>query len=412
MKPDAYAALRIPDYRRFLGMRLLTTLAIQIMSVSVGYLIYELTNSKLMLGYIGLAEAVPAVSASLFAGHFIDKYNRRNILLACLSILVLSTVTLFFLVYQKDQLSTAFLITGIFSVIVVTGINRAFYSPTNFALLHQLVGKENLSNAIAWNSSTWEIASITGLGLGGLLYGFAGVRWAFGAMVILMLGGLMLAIFIKPLPQTSVNEQEPMLSRIKEGLHFVFTSKMLLPALALDLFAVLFGGAVAMLPVYAKDILQVGPEGLGILRASMSIGAILMAFIIAHRPLGKGAGRLMLLSVAAFGICIILFGISTSFWLSFICLFFAGVFDAISVNLRSSLVQLQTPDHMKGRVMSVNSIFITSSNEIGAFESGLAASMMGTVPSVIFGGCMTLLIVGITWWKAPALREYDLTSNN
>lgn len=411
MKSDAYAALRIPDYRRFLGMRLTTTLSIQIMSVSVGYLIYELTNSKLMLGYIGLAEAAPSICTSLFAGHLIDKHNRRTILIRCLSVLVLCAATLFLLVWQKDQLPTPILITGIFSVIIVTGIARAFYSPTNFALLPQIVEKEHLSNAIAWNSSAWEIASITGLGLGGIIYGFAGVRWAFGAMALLMLGGLLLSVFIKRQPTPEFNEREPVTSRIKEGLRFVFSSKLLLPALALDLFAVLFGGAVAMLPVFAKDILQVGPEGLGVLRASMSIGAILMAFLIAHHPLGKGAGRLMLYSVAAFGICIIIFGISTSFWLSFTCLFFAGMFDAVSVNLRSSLVQLQTPDHMKGRVSSVNSIFLTSSNELGAFESGLAASLMGTVPSVIFGGCMTLLIVGFTWWKAPALRDYDMNHN-
>lgn len=408
MKPDAYAALRIPDYQRFLGMRLMTTLSIQIMSVCVGYLMYDLTNSKLMLGYIGLAEAVPSISTSLFAGHIIDKYNRKNILMRCLVVLLCCSLALFMLVWNHDQLPVNLLITGIFSVIVVTGVARAFYSPTNFSMLPQLVPKENLSNAISWNSSVWEVASITGLGLGGLLYGFAGVSWAFGTMALLMTIGLMLGSMIGKPPDPAFDHKEPVMDRIREGLRFVFNSKLLLPALALDMFAVLFGGAVALLPVYAKDILQVGPEGLGILRAAMSIGAIITAFIIAHRPLKQGAGKAMLLSVGGFGVCIILFGTSTYFWWSFVCLFFAGVFDEVSVFLRASLIQLQTPDHMKGRVSSVNSIFLTSSNELGAFESGLAASLMGTVPSVIFGGCMTILIVGYTWFKAPALKDYNL----
>ncbi len=404
---DAYAALRIPDYRRFLAMRMMTTLAIQIMSVSVGYFVYDLTGNPLMLGLIGLAEAIPAISISLWAGHLADKYNRRNILIGCILVLFLCSLALLTLASFRDSLPKATLLAGIYAVIFCTGIARGFFSPTNFAFMPQLVGKKLLPNAITWNSSTWEVASITGLGLGGILYGFAGVTNTFAVMSGLCLMALIFLLQVAPRPVPPADHSEPALARIREGLRFVFSNQLLVSAIALDLFAVLFGGAVALLPVFAKDILKVGPEGLGILRAAMSIGAILMAFFIAHRPLGRGAGKLMLACVAGFGGCIIGFGLSTHFWLSFFFLFMAGVLDAVSVNIRMSLMQHLTPEHMKGRVSSVNSIFVTSSNEIGAFESGLAAKLMGTVPSVVFGGTMTILIVLFTWWKAPKLRKMD-----
>ena len=407
-KPDAYAALRIPDYRRFLAMRLMMTLSVQIMSVSVGYFVYDLTGSPFKLGLIGLAEAIPAIGISLWAGHLADKYNRRNILVGCVAVLLLCSVALLVLVLNRERMSPGLLLAGIYSVIFCTGLARGFFSPTNFAFLPQLVDKTLLRNAITWNSSTWEVASITGLGLGGLLYGFAGVPVAFATMAGLCLLALIFLLQIAPRPVPPADHTEPAWVRIRAGLNFVFGNQVIIGAIALDLFAVLFGGAVALLPVFAKDILKVGPEGLGILRAAMSVGAILTAFALAHRPLGAGAGKLMLACVAGFGMCIIGFGLSQWFWLSFFFLFLAGVFDEVSVFVRSSLIQLQTPDHMKGRVSSVNSIFITSSNEIGAFESGLAASLLGTVPSVLFGGLMTLAVVGVAWWKAPKLREFDM----
>jgi MFS family permease len=406
---DAYAALRIPDYRLFLGMRLVMTLANQIMSVSVGYFIYDLTGDPLALGMLGLTEALPAIGVSLYAGHIADKRSRRNILLGCIGLLLCCSAALFALANQREVLPKPLLLTGIYTVIFFTGIGRGFFSPTNFAFLPQLVDRQTLPNAIAWNSSTWEVASITGLGLGGLLYGFFGVTSTFAVMCGLCLLGLVLLLQIAPRPVPPVERMEPALTRIKEGLGFVFGNQLIIAAIALDLFAVLFGGAVALLPVFAKDILQVGPQGLGILRAAMSVGAILTALVIAHRPLGAGAGRQMLACVAGFGVCIIVFGLSKFFWLSFACLFFAGVFDEVSVYIRASLVQRLTPDRLKGRVSSVNSIFITSSNEIGAFESGLAAKLMGIVPSVVFGGCMTILIVAFTWWRAPKLRDLDFS---
>ena len=407
-KPDAYAALRIPDYRRFLAMRLMMALSVQIMSVSVGYFVYDLTGDPLKLGLIGLTEAIPAIGISLWAGHLADKYNRRNILVGCVAVLLMCSAALLLLVLNREQMSPGLLLAGIYSVIFCTGLARGFFSPTNFAFLPQLVDKERLQNAIAWNSSTWQMASITGLGLGGVLYGFLGAHAAFVAMTGLGTLALMFVLQIAPRPVPPTDHMESALVRIRAGLRFVFQNQLIVGAIALDLFAVLFGGAVALLPVFAKDILKVGPEGLGVLRMAMAFGAFPMGFLLAYRPLGAGAGRLMLACVAGFGLCMIGFGMSKIFWLSFLFLFLAGVFDEVSVFVRANLIQLKTPDNMKGRVSSVNSIFITSSNEIGAFESGLAASLLGTVPSVLFGGLMTLAVVGVAWWKAPKLREFDM----
>jgi len=407
---DAYAALRILDYRRFLSMRLMMTLAIQIMSVSVGYFVYDLTGDPWKLGLIGLAEAIPAICISLWAGHLADKYNRRNILVGCVLLLLACSIALMVLVAYRTHFAQPAILTGIYSVIFCTGIARGFFSPTNFAFLPQLVGRELLPNAITWNSSTWSIASITGLGLGGMLYGFAGVEVTFATMTGLCVLALLFLLQIAPRPVPVADHSETALVRIEAGLRFVFSNQLIIGAIALDLFAVLFGGAVALLPVFAKDILNVGPEGLGILRMAMSVGEIVMGLLLLRFPLRQHAGRVLLACVAGFGLCIIGFGLSTYFWLSFFFLFLAGMFDEVSVVIRSSLIQFQTPDHMKGRVSSVRSIFITSSNEIGAFESGLAASLLGTVPAVVFGGVMTLLVVGITWWRAPKLRALDQVS--
>jgi len=408
LKSDAYSALRIPAYRWFLAMRLTTTLSIQIMSVSVQYFVYDLTGDPLMLGFIGLAEALPAIGISLYAGHIADKYNRRNILIGCMVMLLLCSLALTSLAWMKQDLSKPLLLAGIYGVIFCTGIARGFFSPANFAFLPQLVDRKLLPNAISWNSSTWEVASITGLGLGGVLYGFGhGPDMAFSVMTVLCVLGLLCLFQIAPRPVPPADHTEPALVRIREGLRFVFSNQLIISTIALDLFAVLFGGAVALLPVFAKDILKVGPEGLGALRAAMSIGAISMAFVLAHRPPGKHAGKLLLACVAGFGLCIIGFGLSTWFWLSFACLLLAGVFDEVSVYIRSSIVQHLTPEHMKGRVSSVNTMFITSSNEIGAFESGVAASLMGTVGGVVFGGSMTLLVVFVSWWRAPKLLQLN-----
>ncbi|MFN0215276.1 MAG: MFS transporter [Saprospiraceae bacterium] len=406
-KTDPYAALRIPDYRRFLAMRLMTTLTIQIMSVSVGYYVYELTNDPLMLGFIGLAEALPAIGISLWAGHLADKYNRRNLLVGCISILLLCSMALLAVALNQNNMTISTLLSWLYGIIFCTGISRGFFSPTNFAFLPQIVDRERLQNAISWNSSTWEVASITGLGMGGLIYGYYGVAAAFGSMSVLCALALVFVLQITGREVPSFDHTETALKRIRAGLDFVFSKQVIIGSIAMDLFAVFFGGAVALIPVFAKDILNVGPEGAGLLRAAMAIGAISMAIFLAHRPLGKNAGRIMLICVAGFGLCNISFGLSTNFYLSFGVLILAGMFDEVSVFIRSALVQFQTPENMKGRVSSVSSIFITSSNELGAFESGVAARLMGTVPSVVFGGLMTIGVVGFTWWKAPKLRNYE-----
>lgn len=407
MSSDAYAALRIPDYRRFLAMRMMTTLNIQIMSVAVGYYVYELTNDPLMLGIIGLTEAIPAIFISLWAGHLADKYNRRNLLIGCISILLVCSLALLVVAINSVALGNSMVLTLLYIIIFCTGISRGFFSPANFAFLPQIVDRERLQNVISWNSSTWEVASITGLGIGGLLYGFGGVALTFAVMSALAVLALFFILQITPRPVPVFDHTETAIQRIRAGLNFVFSKQIIIGAIAMDLFAVFFGGAVALMPVFAKDILHVGPEGAGILRAMMAVGAISMAIFLAHRPLGKGAGKIMLLCVAGFGLSNILFGLSTHFILSCICMVMAGMFDEVSVFIRSGLVHFHTPENMKGRVSSVSSIFITSSNELGAFESGVAARLMGTVPSVVFGGLVTLGVVAITWWRAPKLRDYE-----
>jgi MFS family permease len=404
---SAYAALQVKDFRWFLSKRLLWTLSVQIMSVCVGYFIYEQTQDPWKLGLVGLAEAVPAISVSLWAGHIADKYDRRSILACCAILLLCCCEGLLYLVVHRVELGQEVVINGVFALIFCTGIARGFFSPTNFAFMPQLVDKDTLANAITWNSSAWEVASISGLGIGGVLYGFLGVEAAFGTMTLLVSFALVCLAMIEGKPVPPVEVMEPAWVRIKEGLRFVAGNRLIIATISLDLFAVLFGGAVALIPVYAKDILMVGPQGAASLRVAMSVGAILMAFFIAYRPPGSRAGYVLLASVAGFGLCMIGFGVSKWFWLSALFLFLAGVFDEVSVFVRSALLQFQTPANMKGRVSSVNSIFITSSNEIGAFESGTAAGLMGTVPSVVFGGCMTLLIVAAVAWRSPELRNLD-----
>jgi MFS family permease len=315
LQKDPYAALRIPDYRYFLGMRLMSTLATQIMSVAVMWYMKDLTvgadhpsGDPLMVGLIGLSEAIPAIGVSLWAGHLADKYNRRSILIGCVLTLLACALALLTLAYQSQTLGNAALISSIFMVIFVTGIARGFFSPTNFAFLPQLVGRENLSNAITWNSSTWEVASIGGLGLGGVLYGIFGVKVTFSVMAILYVMSLFFLLQIKSRPVPAGDHTEPALVRIREGLRFVFDNPLIINAIALDLFAVLFGGAVAMVPFFNDNILKAGPEWGGFLRAAMSLGAITMAFVLARLSLGKSAGRVLLYCVAGFGLCIIGFG--------------------------------------------------------------------------------------------------------
>jgi MFS family permease len=299
-------------------------------------------------------------------------------------------------------------ILPIYIVVAVSGIARAFIYPSTIALMAQMVPRQMYANSSTWNSTIWHIAAITGPAIGGLVYGFFGVRIAYSAVIFFMLFSILLLTFVKKYPVPPVTSEESLYQRLSSGIRFVFKNQILLGSMTLDMFAVLFGGAIAMLPIFAAEVLKVGPQGLGFLRSAPMVGAVIMSMLIAYRPALANAGKSLLTGVAGFGLCIILFALSKNFYLSFLLLMLSGLFDNISVIIRATAMQLITPDDMRGRVASVNSIFIGSSNEIGSFESGVAARIMGLIPSVIFGGGMTLLIVGVTARFAPLLRRLNL----
>jgi predicted MFS family arabinose efflux permease len=289
----------------------------------------------------------------------------------------------------------------------MTGIARAFSGPTSFALVSMLVPREKIPNAISWHSSSWQIAAVSGPAIGGLLYGGKGISFAFTIMVAMMTISLLTIFLIKPKPAPESIQREPMLKSIQEGFRVVWNTKEILGVLSLDLFAVFFGGATALLPYYADIILKTGPEGLGILRSAPGIGAIAVMLLINFIPMKKNQGKIMLLCVAGFGAATIVFALSGLFWLSFLALMLTGFLDGISIIVRSTILQLKTPEDMKGRVSALNSIFIISSNELGAFESGFASRLMGVVPSVVFGGLMTMGIVAYNWFRVPSVKNIE-----
>jgi MFS family permease len=403
-KHDPYAALRFPEFRYFILTRFLTTIALQIQAVVVSWKIYELTKNPLSLGLIGLSEAIPALSVALYAGYVVDKNDRRKVVFASLFLLFICSAALF--------LSTAYSFTGLvslmYAIIFISGIARGFLAPSIFTLMAQIVPREIYANSTTWNSSSWQIGAVAGPAIGGLMYGLFGATITLSVTVALLLISLFCVMAIKSKGIPIVEKRERMIDSLTEGIRFVFSNKIMLGALTLDLFAVLFGGAVALLPIFAKDILLTGPMGLGILRAAPSVGAFATMITMAYFPPMKNAGRNLLLCVAGFGVCMILFGLSTNFFLSIIILVLSGAFDSISVIVRSTIIQTMTPDNMRGRVSAVNAMFIGSSNEIGAFESGITAKWLGTVPSVVFGGAMTLFVVAYTSFKAPLLKKFSM----
>ncbi|KAA9325396.1 MFS transporter [Adhaeribacter soli] len=408
-KHDPYAALKVPEFRLYVAARWCITIALQIQAVVVGWQIYQITKDPLSLGLIGLAEAIPSIIVALYAGYIADNYNRKMIIISTISVLVFCSAALLFFTLDAGKTILAIGVLPIYLVIFLSGIARGFLGPANFSFMPQLLPhRRYYANAITWSSTTWQAASVAGPAIGGLLFGFLGITAAYAvdvALTVLALGFYLL-IKAKPLPETS--EKLSMKESLLSGIKFVFGNQLILGAISLDLFAVLFGGAVALLPIFASDILQTGPQGLGFLRAAPAIGSVLMALYLAHRPINVNAGKKMLLCVAGFGVCIILFGISRNFWFSLAMLALSGMFDSISVIIRSTLIHTFTPEYMKGRVSAVNNIFVGSSNEIGSFESGAVARLMGVVPSVVFGGCMTILVVGITALKAKKLRNLQM----
>jgi MFS family permease len=402
---DAYASLRLPAFRWYVVSLFTMTVAAQIQVIVVSWQIYAVTRNPLSLGLIGLAEALPFIGAALFAGHFADVANRQRISVSALFVLVLCGIALLaFNFGSASGFGSA--IWPFYAVIAVSGLARSFLQPARNALGAEIVGRDLYHNAISWRSSTWQAAAVIGPAAGGLLYGFGGARIAYIVQAVLMAVAFITFARIEytHTPRESIDAL-PVAESLTAGLRFVFSQPILLSALALDLFSVLLGGAEALLPVFADEILHVGPQGLGILRAAPAVGAVIMALVLAHRPPFRRAGPTLLFAVAGFAMCIIGFGLSRSFALSGFLLLLSGMFDNISVLIRSTLVQTLTPPEMLGRVSSVNSIFIGSSNEIGAFESGVAARVLGTVPAVVVGGLASLGVVGLIAAVVPKLRR-------
>lgn len=399
---EPYAALRLLNFRWFVVSLLTMTMASQVQAVVVAWQLYQITRDPLSLGLIGLAEVIPYVAVALFAGHLVDRGDRRGISIRALLVLAAAAGALFFFASGP---SLPVRIWPYYVLIGICGIARAFLQSSRSALVSEIVPREVFVNAATWRSSTWQLGTVLGPALGGLLLGQFGARVAYSlniALAAVALAG-MVAIRYRPLPRAAVSGS--IRESLAEGIEFVRRERVLLGALTLDLFAVLFGGAVALLPVFAAEILHVGAQGLGMLQAGPGIGAVCMAVYIAHRGPFERTGQTLLIVVTIFGLCMIGFALSRDFLLSLVLLVASGAADNISAVIRSTLIQVLTPTELMGRVSAVNAIFIGSSNELGAFESGAVARLIGTVPSVIFGGTMTLAVVAATARTVPELRQ-------
>ena len=412
-KNDPYAALRIKEFNIFLLMRFLLVFGWSMQFIVIEWQVYSLTKNPLSLAIIGLMEFVPAFTMALFAGHIVDQKEKRNLLALCIAGFSLISFGLFLLTWPKivEGWSTKTILYSIYALVFFGGLLRSFFGPILFSLIALIVPKKVYPNAATWSSSTWQMASVFGLAFSGFSISWFGVHWSLCIVFSFVMLSLLTVMQIskKPILNTKINE--PIKQSLKEGLRFVFKTKAILGALTLDMVSVLFGGAVILLPIFAQDILKVGSEGFGVLRAAPSVGAIITMVATAYIPISKNAGLKLLAAIFGFGICIIVFGLSSSFWVSVVALFFSGVTDGFSVVIRQTILQLKTPDHMRGRVASVNSMFVGSSNELGAFESGVTAKLMGTVTAVVFGGTMTLITVVTTGLVSPSFRKLDLTKD-
>ena len=406
---NPFEALKYSEYRNLMLGRFFYIMGLRMMGTLVGWWIYDLTNTPIAIGIIGLSEVIPAVSLALYAGHIIDISEKRKLLLRGAVLYIFCALALLFLSTPiiKSRCSNYQIAGFIFTVIFCTGIIRAFTGPIFSTIIGIIVPRNVLQNATTWNQGSWLSASVTGHVLGGLLIAGIGICYTLTVISLLVFSGTCFMFLLKPKPVLQVTGEKKTWESVKEGLLFVLNTKEVLGALTLDLFAVFFGGAVTMIPVYAKDILNVGAEGFGWLNAASDIGSIIITVSLTFFPLRRKQGKVLLYAVAGFGICIITFALSRSFLVSFAALMLSGILDGISMVVRGTILQLNTPSHMRGRVMSVNSMFINSSNELGQFESGVAAKMMGVISSVVFGGTMTILVVIGTWIKAPKLRKME-----
>ncbi|HEY3570715.1 MAG TPA: MFS transporter [Thermoanaerobaculia bacterium] len=402
---DPYVSLRNRNFLWYVASMVAMTLGTMIQGTVVAWQVYALTKDPLSLGLVGLAEAIPFIGAALYAGHVADRHDRKRLSLLAIGVQTAAAVVLLVYTLWPEVLAGG-RVWPLYAVVFVSGVARSFLQPARTALGAEIVPRETYANAVAWRSSLWQFGAVVGPALGGLLYGFSGAMASYAVETALCLAGWVLYALIDYTHRPRTAREGSIGENLTVGIRFLLTQPELLGAQLLDLFSVLFGGAPALLPIFTSEILHVGPEGLGVLRAAPAAGAVVMSVFLAHRKLRR-AGRNLFLCVAAFGLCWIVFALSRSFWLSLALLAVSGMVDNVSVVIRSTLLTLRTPEHLLGRVSAVNQIFIGSSNEIGSFESGVAAKLLGTVNSVIFGGLMTLGVVGVTAWKIPALRRLD-----
>ena len=412
-REDPYAALRIKEFNIFLIVRFLLVFGWSMQFIVIEWQVYSMTKDPLSLGIIGLMEIIPAFTMALFAGHIVDQKEKRNLLAVCTAAFSLISLGLFFLTTQQvvGNWSVDHVLYAIYALVFFGGFLRSFFGPTIFSLVALLVPKNIYHNAATWSTSTWKTASVSGALFGGFFISWIGVDKTLSIVFLLVLLSFIILFQIKKKPVLNKKIGEPMKESLQAGVKFVFQNKAILGVLTLDMVAVLFGGTVAILSVFAQDILKIGPTGFGVLNASISLGSILTMFVTTYIPIHKKTGKKMLVSVFIFGLSIIAFGVSSVFWLSVLALFISGAADGISMVIRQTILQIKTPDEMRGRVSSVNSMFVGSSNELGAFESGLAAKIVGPVIAVVFGGTMTIITTVVSGITNPTLRNLDLSKD-
>ena len=405
MSDTAASPLASIGFRWLMLYRICTLFSYQIVAVTVGWHVYELTRDPWSLGLIGLAEVIPFFCVAPFSGYLVDHLPRRKLGAAACAVLALNALLLALVASDVVPLRGLW---PIYLAIAIGGVARSFLGPVHNALFARVLRRDQFGRGASIGSVVFQAGLVLGPAIGGLLVGAAGKWTAYGLATVFALVAAVALLCMSVSEPAQQQQRGPVFASIGEGLRFVFGHQILLAALALDMFAVLFGGAISLAPAFIKDVLDAGPEALGILRGAPALGAVAAALWLARHPLQANAGRIMLASVACFGACMVGFGLSTAFWLSVLFLLLSGVFDGVSVVLRSTVLQLTTPDEMRGRVSSVNSIFISSSNELGAFYAGSMARLLGLVPSVVLGGFVTMGIVAATAWKAPRLRTLDL----
>lgn len=418
-KKDPYAALRYREFNIFILVRFALVFGWSMQFVIIEWQVYALTKDPLYIGLIGLMEIIPALSMALFAGHIVDQKEKRNLLGICIALFSMISFGLFWITSPEisESWSVKQILYAIYALVFFGGLLRSFFGPSIFSLVALIVPKKIYPNAATWNSSTWQMARVLGVAFAGFSISWLGeteqmgVHWSLCVVFGLVIFSLVMLFQIKKKPILNPNIGEPVIQSLKEGVNFVFKTKAILGALTLDMISVLFGGAIALAAVFATDILNVGPEGFGILVAAPNVGSFITMLVTAYIPIVKKAGLKLLVAVFGFGLSIIVFGLSSVFWISVMALFLSGVFDGVSMVIRQTILQLKTPDHMRGRVSSVNSMFVGSSNELGAFESGLTAKLMGTATAVVFGGTMTLITVITTAIVSPSFRKLDLTKD-